>query len=220
MNARYPAWLEPATWLGAALIRVLGATWRIERLGNDPSDPRGGTREPSIFVFWHSQLLPLVYTHRGRDAVVLVSRHKDGQLIARVLERLGFHTARGSSTRGGGPGMLELLEHAEAGHHLALTPDGPRGPAEVVKPGVIYLASRTGMPVVPVAAASRPSRRLRSWDAMRVPWPFARLRIEVGAPLRIPAELDEASEERWRARLESEMRELTERVRAAVGEPR
>jgi lysophospholipid acyltransferase (LPLAT)-like uncharacterized protein len=116
--------------------------------------------------------------------------------------------------------MLELLAHAEAGRHLALTPDGPRGPAEVVKSGVIYLASRTGMPVIPVAAASRPSRRLRSWDGMRVPWPFARVRVETGAALRVPPGLDDAGEEQWRARLESELRSLTARVRAAVGEPR
>ena len=219
-RSRYPGWLEPATWAGAALMRTLGATWRIERLGNDPSDPRRGQQEPSIFALWHSHLLPLVYTHRGREAVVLVSRHQDGQLVARVLERLGFHTARGSSTRGGEQGLLELLARAEAGHHLALTPDGPRGPAEVVKPGVIYVASRTGMPVVPVAAASRPSRRLGSWDGMRVPWPFARVRIEVGEPLRVPATLDDASVERWRSQLETEMRQLAERVRGAVGEPR
>jgi lysophospholipid acyltransferase (LPLAT)-like uncharacterized protein len=219
-GARYPLWLEPATWLAAMLMRGLGASWRIERVGEDPSDPGIGRHEPSIFALWHSQLLPLVYTHRGRDAVVLVSRHLDGQIVARVLERLGFRTARGSSTRGGGEGMLELLAHAEAGRHLALTPDGPRGPAEVVKPGIIYLASRTGMPVIPVVAAARPSRRLGSWDGMRVPWPFARLRVESGAALRVPPGLDEAGEERWRTRLETELRALTERVRAAVGEPR
>ena len=219
-RARYSAWLEPATWLGAVLMRALGATWRIERSGSDPSDPRRGKQEPSIFALWHSHLLPLVYTHRGRGAVVLVSRHQDGQIVARVLERLGFHTARGSSTRGGEAGVRELLANAEVGRHLAVTPDGPRGPAEVVKPGVIYIASQTGMPVVPVAAASRPSRRLGSWDGMRVPWPFARVRVEVGEPLRVPATLDDAGVERWRTRLESEMRALTARVRGAVGEPR
>lgn len=217
---RYPPWLGPATWLAAVLVRLIGATWRIERHGHDPSDPRLRSSEPSIFALWHSQLLALIYTHRGRDAVVLVSRHRDGELVSRLLERLGYRTARGSSTRGGGEGLLSLLSHAEAGRSLAVTPDGPRGPAEVVKPGVIYLAARSGLPIVPIACASRPSRRLRSWDGMRVPGWFARLRVEAGAPLRIPAELDEASENRWRDRLESEMRALTDRVRAAVGEPR
>ncbi|MGH7742673.1 MAG: lysophospholipid acyltransferase family protein, partial [Candidatus Eiseniibacteriota bacterium] len=99
-------------------------------------------------------------------------------------------------------------------------PDGPRGPAEVVKPGVIYLAQRSGLPLLPVAVGARPSRRLRSWDGMRVPAPFARLHVETGMPMHVPAALDQAGEESWRVRLETELRELTGRVRAAVGEPR
>lgn len=219
-RVRYPWWLEPATWLGAQLMRMLGATWRIERDGDDPSESDDPRRERAIFAFWHSQLLPLVYTHRDRDAAVLVSQHFDGQVIARILERLGYRTARGSSTRGGGEGVRALLAHAQLGRDLAVTPDGPRGPGEVVKPGVIYLASRSGLPVIPVAAASHPSRRLRSWDRFRVPGPFARVRVTVGAPLRVPAVLDDAGEERWRLRLENELREMTTRVRATVGEPR
>jgi lysophospholipid acyltransferase (LPLAT)-like uncharacterized protein len=151
---------------------------------------------------------------------VLVSQHLDGQVIARILERLGYHTGRGSSTRGGGEGVRALLAHAQVGRDLAVTPDGPRGPAEVVKPGVIYLASRSGLPVIPVAAASRPSRRLESWDGFRVPGPFARVRVAMGPPLRVPAVLDDTARERWRQRLESALREMTTRVRAEVGEPR
>jgi len=219
-NVRYPWWVEPGTWLASALVRAVGATWRIERIGVDPTESSDPARERFIFAFWHSQLVPLVYSHRDRDAAVLVSRHLDGQVITRILERLGFHTARGSSTRGGDEGLRGLLAHAQVGRDLGVTPDGPRGPAEVVKPGVVYLASRSGLPVIPISAASRPSRRLRSWDGLRIPAPFARVRIETGAPLRIPSMLDEAAEERWRLRLESELRELTTRVRSAIGEPR
>ncbi|MGH3055085.1 MAG: DUF374 domain-containing protein, partial [Gaiellaceae bacterium] len=121
---RYPWWLEPATALAAALIRLLGSTWRIERHGDDPSASRVAGRERAIFVLWHSQLIPLVYTHRDRDAAVLVSRHLDGQVVARVLERLGYHTARGSSTRGAEAGVLGLLAHVACGRDIAITPDG------------------------------------------------------------------------------------------------
>jgi lysophospholipid acyltransferase (LPLAT)-like uncharacterized protein len=217
--ARYPVWLEPAAALGAGLLRALGATWTIERTGNDPSDPRGASREPAIFAFWHAQLLPLVYSHRDRDAAVLVSQSRDGELITRVLERLGYCAARGSSTRGGDEGLRGLLAYAAAGHHVAVTPDGPRGPAEVVKPGVIYLAARSGLPVIPVAVAFRPARRLRSWDALRVPLPLARVRIELGDAQRVSAGADQAEQESARARLEAELKRLTTRVRERAGEP-
>lgn len=217
-RAAHPAWMEPATALGAAVIRALGATWRIERIGDDPSGRGGHDGPPHIFAFWHAQLLPLVYTHRDRRAAVLVSQSRDGEIIARVLERLGYLTARGSSTRGGDEGLRDLLAHAEAGHHLAVTPDGPRGPAEVVKPGVIYLAARSGLPVLPLACAARPSRRLDSWDAMRVPMPFARVRVELGVPFRVPVDASEAKQEELRVRLERTLKELSARVRDAAGE--
>ena len=217
-GARYPVWLEPAAALGAGLLRALGATWSIERAGNDPSDPRSAVREPAIFAFWHAQLLPLVYSHRGRAAAVLVSQSRDGQLITRVLERLGYCAARGSSTRGGDEGLRGLLAFAAAGHHVAVTPDGPRGPAEVVKPGVIYLAAKSGLPIIPLAAAARPSRRLRSWDAMRVPLPFARVRIEIGEALRLSDGASESEQESARGRLEAELKRITVQARERAGE--
>jgi lysophospholipid acyltransferase (LPLAT)-like uncharacterized protein len=89
----------------------------------------------------------------------------------------------------------------------------------VVKPGVIYLAARSGLPVIPVAVASRPARRLRSWDALRVPLPLARVRIELGDAQRVSAGADQAEQESARARLEAELKRLTTRVRERAGEP-
>jgi hypothetical protein len=151
-------------------------------------------------VFWHAGLLPLTYAHRGTGGAVLISRHADGELIARTIEHLGFVTARGSSTRGGGRGMLDLLARAAEGRDIGITPDGPRGPARRFKPGAIRLASRSGVPLVPIGVAARHERRLRSWDRFRLPAPFTRVALVYGPAERVPPDLDEAQLEGWCAR--------------------
>jgi lysophospholipid acyltransferase (LPLAT)-like uncharacterized protein len=210
--------MNPAIWAGALLVRVLGATWRIERVGLAEYDRRLDQGERCIFAFWHARLLPLVYTHRRRGIAVLVSQHQDGELIARIIERLGFATARGSSTRGGGKGAREMIELAEQSRLLAITPDGPRGPAERVKPGLVYLASTTGLPVVPVATSSDRAWVFRSWDRFRVPMPFARVVVAYGAPIAVPPDLDREGDQSWRERVEGAIATLTRTVAERAGE--
>jgi lysophospholipid acyltransferase (LPLAT)-like uncharacterized protein len=147
-------------------------------------------------------LLALTFAHRQRGVGVLISRHRDGEVIARAVERLGYATARGSSTRGGEEGVREMLALAESKRSLAITPDGPRGPARVVKPGLIYLASRTGLPILPVATGARPLTRLRSWDRFRIPRPFGRVVVHYGEPIDVPRDLDPAATEHWGAQVE------------------
>ena len=212
-------WLPAVARLAALLIGALGRTWRVEHPHDYAAEDariRGG--ESCVYAFWHGRMLPLVYTHRGRGIAVLISRHRDGEWIARVIEALGFRTARGSSTRGGEAGVLEMLALAGDGHCLAITPDGPRGPARKVKPGLAYLASRTGWPIVPVATAARRAWVLHSWDRFRVPLPFTRVHVAYGEPIRVPAGLDDAGEDQWRSRIEAALDELTSRSAAAVGE--
>jgi lysophospholipid acyltransferase (LPLAT)-like uncharacterized protein len=217
-GTRYPWWLEPAAAAGALLVRALGATWRVDQSGIAAFDAAiaGGRR--CIFAAWHTRLLPLVWTHRGRGIVMLVSRHRDGELITRVIERFGFATSRGSSTRGGEEGVMDLLRWAEEGRLLGITPDGPRGPAGRLKPGLIYLASRSGLPIVPVAAAGRSAWRLRSWDRFRVPRPFTRVVVAYGDPIVVPPGLDDPALESWRARVETTLEAHTAAVSARAGE--
>jgi len=173
-------------------------------------------RVPTLYALWHSGLLPLVSTHRGHGVVVLVSRHQDGELITRVIERFGFRTARGSSTRGGGRGALEMLRGAGAGASLAITPDGPRGPAQVVKPGLVFLASRSGLPVRAVGVAAMPAWTLRSWDGFQVPKPFARVAIAHGDPIPVPSGVDDASAGPWCERIGHALRDVNARACARL----
>jgi lysophospholipid acyltransferase (LPLAT)-like uncharacterized protein len=203
--------------LAAGLLRLLGRTWRIEWLGTAARPAPLAPGERCIFALWHARLLPLVYTHRGRGVGVLISHHRDGEWIARIIRRMGYVSARGSSTRGGEEGLREMLGLASAGRILAITPDGPRGPAETAKLGAVFLASRAGLPMIPVAAAGRSEWALRSWDRFRVPKPFARVVVAYGDPIVVPPGLDPAALETWRGRLDAAIREATERADRAVG---
>ena len=213
---RYPWWFGPAAVAGGWLLRLLGRSWRIEWVripGGEVLPPDGGR---CLYAFWHARLLPLCFTHRDRNIVVLVSRHRDGELIARIVERLGFTPARGSSTRGGDEAVREMLRFAEEGRRLAISPDGPRGPACVVKPGLAYLASRTGLPVIPVAAAMARGWRLRSWDRFMIPAPFSRMVVGHGAAQSVPAGLTEEQLEAWRLRLQEAIEEIAGEVEGRV----
>lgn len=218
-RGRERAWWFPlATAAGAAALRLLGRTWTLRRVDTADFDRRIAGGERCIFALWHARMLPLIYAYRGLGVAALVSRSRDGELITGVIERIGYVAARGSSSRGGQEGFKELVRFAEQGRSLTLTPDGPRGPREVVKPGLVRLASHTGLPVLPVASASRRPWVLRSWDGFRVPRPFARVWISYGDAVQVPAGLDEAGVEVWRRRLEEAMTANTRRLSRVAGE--
>jgi lysophospholipid acyltransferase (LPLAT)-like uncharacterized protein len=132
--------------------------------------------------------LPLIWTHRNRGIAIMVSEHSDGEIIARVAHALGFRTLRGSTSRGAARALLSACRTLESGVDVAVTPDGPRGPANSVAPGVVVIAQRTGAPMVPTAASTNRAWRLRSWDQFIIPKPFARVTVAYGEPIRVAAE--------------------------------
>jgi lysophospholipid acyltransferase (LPLAT)-like uncharacterized protein len=210
----YPWWTEFVALAGVLLLRLLGTTWRYEIVPDPAYAQALAAGEKFVYAFWHSRILPLSFSRRDEGIAVLVSRHRDGQLITRVIERLGFVTARGSSTRGGEAGVRELLSRAREQRHLAITPDGPRGPVEELKEGLPFVAAHLQRRVVMIAGASHPQWVLRSWDRFRIPKPFARVRVAYSAPIAV----DKADEETRRA-LECALRELTAANSSAGGEP-
>jgi lysophospholipid acyltransferase (LPLAT)-like uncharacterized protein len=166
--------------LGAAVIRVLAATWRY-RVENDQElhAARSAGRRV-IFIPWHGELLPLIWHHRSQNIALVVSEHRDGEIIARIAETLGYATVRGSSSRGGSRALIGLMRELEAGRDAAVTPDGPRGPAHVFAPGAAIAAQRTGALLVPIRAAASRAWRLKSWDRFLIPKPFARVTVRYG----------------------------------------
>lgn len=187
---------------GAGLVRGLGRTLRFRLEGTEHLAVCRSERRPVILAFWHAWILPLAYLHRGEGIVVLTSEHGDGEYITRVIERMGFSTARGSSTRGGTRGLRELVRAAREGRDLGITPDGPRGPARRFKQGGLVAAKLTGARVVPMAVSAEGVHRLGSWDGFVIPRPFARIRVRYGAPHSIPRDAGEAELDRHASQLE------------------
>lgn len=149
---------------------------------------------PFIYAFWHQRQVFFTWTHRGSQATVLVSRSRDGEMIARTMTLSGINAARGSSSRGGAAAAKELLDELAAGRCVGITPDGPKGPPQKVKPGVLALARLSGAPILPLACST--SRRFvleKSWDRFHVPLPFSRA-VVVHEPLvRVGPNDDDAS---------------------------
>lgn len=195
-----------------AFVALLSATWRWRAAGEDDEIPR-----PAIFVYWHSHSFSMApfsarLVRRGFSLAVLASLSKDGEFAARVGRGRGITIFRGSASRGGTAGLRRLYRHLRKGGSCILASDGPRGPLHEVKPGAVVLSQMAGAPVVPVAAAADRFWRLRSWDRMVVPKPFARIVVIVGEPVGVPAESDLAAGQERVARALNAVAEEAERV--------
>lgn len=198
--------------IGAYTMKGVLATARFETEGAEHWRALVDRGEAFIFVLWHGRLLPLTYVHREQGVVALISASRDGEYIARMVRHWGYLVARGSSSRGGDRALRDLLRHARAGRSLAITPDGPRGPRERIKPGVMLLAQRTGLPLLPIAAGADRAWWFEGWDRFLVPKPFARIRVAYGAPHYVARDADEAAVEAARARLEAAMADVMTRA--------
>ena len=191
--------------LGAIALRALGATLRVRR-EEAAVAPLWAARAPVIYAVWHDRLLLLPYLYGHRGSRVLASRSRDGELVARWIRRFGLEPVRGSSTRGGGEALRLLTRALRSGYEVVVVPDGPKGPREVLKPGVIALARLTGAPIVPMALGASREWRLRSWDEFRIPKPFARCVMRFGEPIYVARH--RAGEEAARKEVEAALRGL------------
>ncbi len=203
--------------LGGGFLSLLGATFRYRVSETHHYTAFREEGRPVIFILWHARLLSLVHRHRGEGVVALVSRHRDGEYIARVIRRGGFEAARGSSTRGGGEALRDLVRWTRKGHDIAITPDGPKGPARRLKPGALTLARITGLPLVPAAAAASRSWRATSWDRFVVPAPFARIHVRYAPPIHVSRDASEEELEALRLQAESELNRITDEVDRDAG---
>lgn len=174
-----------AVALGGLVIRLLGWTWRVRRVGAEYYDGPMDRHEAVIFAFWHGEILPIAWQHRGRGIAPLISTHADGEIIARIVEGLGYRTVRGSTSRGGARAILELTRLLADGVPVAVTPDGPRGPRHVFAPGALAVAQRSRCPVILVRATARRAWHLRSWDRHLIPKPFATVTYHYAPPQRV-----------------------------------
>ena len=176
-----------------------------------------GARAPVIFCVWHNHLALALASYdryaaekwQEKGLVAMVSASGDGAFLAAVLAKFGVHAIRGSTSRRGPQALLEASRWLRKGYSIAITPDGPRGPAHRIQEGIISLAQVSGRPIIPISNFARWKLRLKSWDRFQIPLPFARCELYDNAPIIVPREATEAERERLRVRLEDAMRAIT-----------
>lgn len=196
-----------------AIDALLGSC-RFHDVGTEPFRALVANGQPVIFALWHGQLLPLSYRFRGHGFVPIISKSADGDYIARVVEQWGYRPVRGSSSRGGGEALREMVRVARAGHSLVFTPDGPRGPFQQLKTGVLTAAQLTGAPIIPAGAAASRGWFFGKWDRFLVPQPFSRVVVAFGPPLAIPRRADAAELEQQRVLVTAAIQRVMEQANA------
>lgn len=197
------------SYLAYAFIHLWGRTSRFELIGRDFRPAMSQGLGPFIFTFWHSrQIFPLYY-YRNTGVATLVSQSKDGEYITQVIYRCGLNASRGSTSRRGSEGLREQLRWLNQGYSVAFTPDGPRGPREVVQAGVIQLARLSETPITPATFSSSRCIQFNSWDSFMLPLPLGRVRMVVGEDIHVPRDADRETLEAKRLELQNEMRRIT-----------
>lgn len=200
-SARKRAEVTAIASLGYPLLRTLGSTWTWKVSGAENVEAIRARGVQPIHAFWHGRILPATIYFQRRGIVVITSENYDGEWIARIIQKFGYGTARGSTSRGGPKALLQLVRDVKS-KGVAFTLDGPRGPAEVAQPGAVWLAKATGNPLLPFHTEAASSWTLNSWDRTQIPKPFTTVAMAIGEPLYVPRDANEAALDAWRQRLE------------------
>jgi len=190
-------------------INILYKTISIEqRFADSEYAPEGS--KPAIYILWHGRMLIPLYMYRNIKAIVIVSEHRDGEIITSSLNAAGYGTVRGSTTRGGVRALAQLTRLAKKGSvKIGFTPDGPKGPRWRLQPGSIYLAAKTELPVVPVSGSANHAYYFKSWDSFQLPLPFSKVVLNAGEPYFVTGGLDPDNIEYHRAEVERRLIALT-----------
>ena len=211
---RLQARLIPA--VGYPFVAALGATFRWRSEGAEQYQRVLATGRQPIMAFWHGRILPATVYFQRRGIVVITSENFDGEWIAGIIERFGYGTARGSTSRGAVRALVQMKRDMTAGKPAAFTVDGRRGPAKVAQPGAIWLAQATGNPIIPFHIESDRHWTANSWDRTQIPKPWATVAIAIGEPLEIARGGDEQAIEAGRLELEARLRALEARAHAML----
>lgn len=197
-------WLD---WLiaraGPGLFRAYCRTLRFEVEGEEQIQRRLREGGRIILASWHQRILAGVWYFRNYTPVIMISQSRDGERIRQIAEGVGWQVVSGSSSRGGVRALLAQVRRVREGAVGAHVVDGPRGPARIVKPGLVLLAQRSGAAIVPILVSAHWRIEVGSWDRMQIPLPLSRIRIRLGDPIEVPRELPEAEAEALRARIEA-----------------
>jgi lysophospholipid acyltransferase (LPLAT)-like uncharacterized protein len=209
-------------WLSYVLFWLLQSTWRMRFVNPELRDAVKAQHSKGVLCYacWHHSTLTSMLSVAGRRFAVLVSKSFDGDVIAFVNKKFGVSSARGSSSRNGKEGFSELLAFIDRGYEVGFTVDGPRGPRHKVKAGVIALASRSGIPIIPTASCGvRYWTFHKSWDKFRLPKFFTEVLVIYGPPIFVKSHIDESEFKHYQSSLESALMNLENELESLIAEP-
>ena len=202
-----------AAWIGYFAVLLIGRTLRWEVFGWENWEAARRRGKGLIYTFWHREIFAATWFWRNRGIVVMTSQNFDGEYIARIIQKHGYGAARGSSSRGGGRALVEMVRCHRKGLDTAFTIDGPRGPRFVAKPGAVQLAKASGATILCFHAAVRHALVFRrSWDHTEFPLPFTRAAMLVGQPIVVPPDADRAEQARQLELVQATLDELRSRA--------
>jgi len=179
--------MKPVSFLIWIITAVLGRTWRVKVISPSSVDIFDPNSAPKIYCFWHSTLLVTSYLFRNTGKAAIISPSKDGRIAAEVVTKWGYEVIYGSAHRGGAAALRQSVKSIRAGRSLGITPDGPKGPREIVKPGAAQIAIISKTPLVAIKVETKSAWRLKSWDRFMVPYPFAKITVAMSDPIHPPA---------------------------------
>ncbi len=194
------------------LIKVIRKTMRIKYFHRETIDQLMKEGKGYIIAFWHGRLFMMPYSYQGKKITILISKHKDGEYIARTMSLFGFDSTRGSTTKGAVSALKDILRKANRGYDIAFTPDGPRGPKYKVQMGVIEVARLTGYPIIPVSFSASRKKIFNSWDSFLFPYPFSQGVFYYGKPIFVSRDSNDELLDRKRLELEKSLNKITEEV--------
>lgn len=201
-------------------MKVISATYRIQIVGSKIEQRILKNGQVPIYASWHQRFFAgLTFFSKRRPISIIISRSKDGDLVAKVAGLLGWHPVRGSSSRGGKKAMYDITKLAHKGYKIGHIVDGPRGPHGVVKPGLINIARLSGMPIVPTITSAEKKWVFNSWDRFIVPKPFSRVIIRFGDEIHIPSNLGKVDFEKKRSAVEIALKQFVEETDRMWKEP-
>lgn len=166
-------------------IWLVAITSKIRIINKENSDSMRNSGANLIFAFWHNRQFFLCFPERYSNVSILISKSKDGEFISRAINFFGIKTIRGSSSKGGIKALIEMHKTLKAGQVIGLTPDGPRGPVYKVQPGIVHLAQKSNLPIIPVSFSAKRKKIFNSWDKYQIPYPFNEIIVIYGSPLTI-----------------------------------
>lgn len=216
LRQRLALWL--VSWAGYLAIRLIGPTLKVTVSIEEGGPPESFLR-PAVYAFWHRCVFLATWWYRELDVAVMTSRSFDGEYIARIISHFGYRPVRGSSSRGAVGALIGMRKELEAGRSAAFTIDGPRGPKYVAKPGPVLLAQKTGYPIATFHFAPERAWVLKSWDEFMIPQPFSRVVLRVGRLIPVPADSDEAAQQRYHAEMQATLDRIRIYAEEHVSEP-